>query len=218
HPVTTNIEKIEKLINRKRQTDTQKVTSKLITIACSTGGPKALHSVIPNIPKNIDAGVIVIQHMPEGFTKSLADRLNSLSEIFVKEADDGDILMKGRVYIAKGGKHLRVVKDKQGNHIIRISDEEPRRGLKPSADIMYESLLDSDYDEITCVVLTGMGSDGRDGILNLSNKKRVYVIAQDRKSSVVYGMPKMIKMTGLVDKEVSLHEVSEAIIKYVGVD
>jgi len=218
HPVTTNIEKIEKLINRKRQTDTQKVTSKLITIACSTGGPKALHSVIPNIPKNIDAGVIVIQHMPEGFTKSLADRLNSLSEIFVKEADDGDILMKGRVYIAKGGKHLRVVKDKQGNHIIRISDEEPRRGLKPSADIMYESLLDSDYDEITCVVLTGMGSDGRDGILNLSNKKRIYVIAQDRKSSVVYGMPKMIKMTGLVDKEVSLHEVSEAIIKYVGVD
>jgi two-component system chemotaxis response regulator CheB len=87
----------------------------------------------------------------------------------------------------------------------------------PCADVLYESLVDTDYDEITCVVLTGMGSDGSAGITELNNKKNIHVIAQDKKTSIVYGMPKMIKMTGLVDKVVSLNEVSDAIIKNVGV-
>lgn len=190
---------------------------KLVAIACSTGGPKALHSVIPYLPKNIDAGIIVVQHMPEGFTKSLADRLDSLSQVRVKEAEDGDVINKGWVYIAKGGNQLRVTKDKSGNHVLQVSKEAPRNGLLPCADVTYESLINTDYDEITCVVLTGMGSDGSAGITELSKNKRIHVIAQDMKSSIVYGMPRAIKMTGLVNKVVSLHEVSDAIIKNVGV-
>lgn len=190
---------------------------KLVAIACSTGGPKALHTIVPTLPKELDAGVVIVQHMPEGFTKSLAERLNSISQVPVKEAEDGDILKKGWVYIAKGGKQLRVVKGEQGNHLLRLSDEPARHGLVPSADVMYESLIDTDYNEITCVVLTGMGSDGSAGISKLSNKKNIHVIAQDSKTSVVYGMPKMIKKTGLVDEVVTLHEVADAIIKNVGV-
>jgi two-component system chemotaxis response regulator CheB len=95
--------------------------------------------------------------------------------------------------------------------------EPPRRGLSPCADILYESLVDADYDEITCVVLTGMGSDGSAGIKELSKNKNIHVIAQDKKTSIVYGMPRMIKMTGLVDKVVSLDDVTEAIIENVGV-
>jgi len=192
-------------------------SDKLVAIACSTGGPKALHSIIPRIPHNLNAGIIIVQHMPEGFTKSLAERLNGISNIPVKEADDGDVVRKGWAYIAKGGMQLRVVKDRQGNHVIKLSKEVPRRGLIPCADIMYESLTETDYDEIICVVLTGMGSDGSAGILQLGKKKKIYVIAQDSKTSVVYGMPKMVKQTGLVDEEVSLNDIADVIIKNVGV-
>lgn len=192
-------------------------SNKLVAIACSTGGPKALHSIIPNLPENLNAGIVIVQHMPEGFTKSLAERLNSISRIRVKEAEDGEIIKKGWAYIAKGGRQLRVVKDRQGNHIIKLFEEPARRGLLPCADIMYESLTDTDYDEIICVVLTGMGSDGTAGITELNRKKNIYVIAQDSKTSVVYGMPKMISQTGLVNEEVPLNEVADAIIRNVGV-
>lgn len=198
-----------KVFKRKRD--------KLIAIACSTGGPKALHQVIPMLPTNLDAGIVIVQHMPEGFTKSLADRINTLSQITVKEAEDGEIVKKGVAYIARGGSHMRLVHDGKENHLIKLSTEQPRQGLRPCADIMYESLMDSEYDEITCVVLTGMGSDGSVGIKELSKKKNIHVIAQDKESSTVYGMPRMIKEIGLVDKEESLQDISEAIIKNVGV-
>ncbi|NLO10738.1 MAG: chemotaxis-specific protein-glutamate methyltransferase CheB [Clostridiales bacterium] len=204
-------------IHKKGHVVGRKIKDKLVAIACSTGGPKALHNILPTFPKNMDAGVIIVQHMPEGFTKSLADRLNSISQIQVKEAEDGDVIKKGRVYFAKGGRQLRVTKDEKGNHVLRLTMEAARNGLIPCADILYESLVNTDYDEITCVVLTGMGSDGMVGITELSKKKNIHVIAQDKKTSVVYGMPRMIRMTGLVDKVVSLHEVSDAIIKNVGV-
>lgn len=204
-------------LRKKSYVTEAKTRDKLVAIACSTGGPKALHSIIPQLPKDINAGIVIVQHMPEGFTKSLANRLNTLSQVQVKEAEDGEILQKGWVYIAKGGRQLRVTKDGKGNHILKLYQEAPRNGLLPCADILYESLVDTDYDEITCVVLTGMGSDGSAGITVLSKKKNIHVIAQDRKSSIVYGMPRVIRMTGLVDKVVSLSEVSDAIIKNVGV-
>lgn len=192
-------------------------SNKLVAIACSTGGPKALHTIIPSLPQNLNAGIVIVQHMPEGFTKSLAERLNGISQIPVKEAEDGDIVKKGWAYIAKGGRQLRIVRDGYGNHLIRLSEEPARRGLIPCADIMYESLTESDYDEIICVVLTGMGSDGSAGIKELSKKKNIHVIAQDSKTSVVYGMPKMIGQTGLVDEEVSLNDIADTIVKNVGV-
>ncbi len=188
---------------------------KLVALACSTGGPKSLQSVIPYLPKNLDAPVLLVQHMPAGFTATLAERLNDLSQVTVKEAQDGEIIRKGCVYIAPGGKHLLCTRTSAGHKIV-ISDEPPRDALKPCANIMYESLIDSSYDEITCVVMTGMGADGTKGIEQLGTRKKLYVIAQDAASSVVYGMPRAVAMAGLVDKVTSLQTIAEEITKNVG--
>ncbi|MBH1942009.1 chemotaxis-specific protein-glutamate methyltransferase CheB [Mobilitalea sibirica] len=200
----------------KSEQKTQEM-KKLVAIACSTGGPKALHSVVPNLPQNLDASVLIVQHMPGGFTKSLADRLNDLSPMHVKEAEDNEILEKGTVYIAKGGNHMELIKQEDGSYRLSVYKGIPRHGLLPCADIMYESLVKSDFEQITCVVLTGMGGDGTEGIRQLNSKKKIYVIAQNEESSIVYGMPKVIKDAGLVHEEVTLKDVSDAIIKNVGV-
>ena len=190
--------------------------NKIVAIACSTGGPRALHSVIPKLPKNLNAPVLLVQHMPAGFTKSLAERLDSLSELRVKEAEDGEVVEKGCVYIAAGGKHMNAGKS-GGQTRIYYSDEPIREGVKPSANYMYESLMDSNYDEICCAVLTGMGADGTAGIRNLDKKKKIYVIAQDEPTSAVYGMPKAIALSGLVNEIQPLEKIADAIAKDVGV-
>lgn len=195
--------------------DTRK-GNKLVAIVCSTGGPKALQSVLPKIPANINAPIVLVQHMPAGFTGSLAARLNDLSHIRVKEAAEGDILQKGVCYIARGGKHLTVVHDGK-NHKILFDDSPPVGGLKPFGNIMYYSLCDTVYDEIICVVLTGMGADGTKGIAKLSENKKIYVIAQDEESSTVYGMPKAVYEKGLADYVCGLNEVADTITKKVGV-
>lgn len=190
---------------------------KLVALACSTGGPKALQSVIPYLPKNLDAPVVLVQHMPAGFTKSMADRLNELSEVSVKEAQEGDVLEKGHVYVAPGGKHMEVVKMRDGTHKIKLNDMPPIGGLRPCANIMYDSLSKTDYDEIICTVLTGMGADGTNGILSLNRTKPIYVIAQDAQTCVVYGMPRAIAEAGMVDEVVPLEQVAKTITKNVGV-
>ena len=191
---------------------------RVIAIACSTGGPRALHMIIRKIPQDIDASIIVVQHMPRGFTKSLSERLNEISKVHVKEAEHGEILEKGTVYIAKGGYQMRVMDGEIGQYHLVVTEEPPRNSLSPCADIMYESLIDTRIDKITCVVLTGMGRDGTEGISKLSKEKDVYVIAQDKESSVVYGMPGSIKEAGLVDEEVPLSGVADAIINSMGCD
>lgn len=200
----------------KRFTGQKANKKKLVALACSTGGPKSLQSVIPKLPANIDAPVVLVQHMPAGFTNSLAQRLNDVSKVNVKEAADGEILKKGYVYIAPGGKQMKI-QTKNGVQKIAVLDEPARDGLKPCANIMYESLMNSDYDEITCVVLTGMGADGTNGIGMLGEKKNLYVIAQNEASCVVYGMPKAIAEAKQVDEVVSLERVADAITKNVGV-
>lgn len=127
---------------------------KVVAIASSTGGPKALQSVIPRLPKNLKAPVLIVQHMPVGFTASFAERLNTLSELEVKEAEEGDVLEAGHVYLARGGQHMNVQSRIGGKCSIHYSDEPPREGVKPCANYMYESLTDSPYDEIVCVVMT----------------------------------------------------------------
>ncbi|MCI8483596.1 MAG: chemotaxis response regulator protein-glutamate methylesterase [Lachnospiraceae bacterium] len=204
-------------VSQVPKTTAGKGKNKLIALACSTGGPKALQSVIPYLPENMDAPMVLVQHMPVGFTKSMAERLNEVSKVIVKEAEDGEVLKKGCVYIAPGGKHMEVQKKPDGTHSIRLNDEAPIGGLRPCANVTYESLRSSGYDEIVCVVLTGMGSDGTGGILSLKQKKEIYVISQDAQSSVVYGMPKAIAEAGVVDEVVPLTEVAQTIIKNVGV-
>ncbi len=203
-------------VARKPYVKSTQGAKKIVALACSTGGPKALQQVIPHLSKDLDAPMLVVQHMPKGFTNSLATRLNELSEITVKEAEHGEVIKKGVVYIAKGGSQMRVLKRGE-EYTLSVTEEPARNGLKPCADIMYESLLNTAFDDITCVVLTGMGGDGTLGIKQLNDKKNIYVIAQDEPSSTVYGMPKVVHEAGLTDEVVTLGQVAAAIQKNVGV-
>ncbi|MCR5398649.1 MAG: chemotaxis-specific protein-glutamate methyltransferase CheB [Lachnospiraceae bacterium] len=189
---------------------------RIVAIAVSTGGPKALQSVIPFLPEDLNAPVVMVQHMPVGFTASLAERMDSMSRIKVVEAAEGDILKKGCVYIAMGGKHLNLIRSGKSMKV-HYSDEPAREGVKPCANYMYESLISSDYDEVVCVVMTGMGADGTQGIKNLAEKKKIFCITQDSSSCVVYGMPKAAAKAGLSDMEVPLSDIAQEIILHVGV-
>ncbi len=194
-----------------------KLTGKrIVALASSTGGPKALQSVIPRLSGKLNAPVVIVQHMPTGFTTSLAERLNNLSELNVKEAKEGDELLAGNVYLAMGGKHLNV-NYSGGKHVIHYTDEPTREGVKPCADYMYESLARSSYDNIICVVLTGMGADGTKGISYLKNKKKIHVIAQNEESCAVYGMPKNVVNAGMANQVVPLEQVAQEIMMNVGV-
>ncbi len=204
--------KLVELVSRSTVTSSGR---KIVAIASSTGGPKALQSVIPRLPKNLNAPVVLVQHMPVGFTKSLADRLDSLSDIAVSEAVEGDELVKGHVYIARGGAHMNVV-TKGGKSVIHFSDEPSREGVKPCANYMYESLADSPYDQVVCVVMTGMGADGTEGVKNLKKGKKVHVIAQQEASCAVYGMPRAVVNAGLADQIVDLNTIAQEIIMNVG--
>ncbi|WP_408610854.1 chemotaxis-specific protein-glutamate methyltransferase CheB [Jutongia hominis] len=221
----SSIRKTHNIYGKALQGDTSKhskkplcgTARKLVALACSTGGPKALQYVVPFLPANLDAAVLIVQHMPEGFTASLSNRLDELSRIKVKEAAHGDILEKGTVYLAKGGSQMRLIEKGRMQHILSVTAEEARNGLRPCADIMYESLVGSSFDEITCVVMTGMGADGTKGIIQLEQKNKIYVIAQDEESSTVYGMPKAIADAKAVDEVVTLRKIADAITKHVGV-
>ena len=189
--------------------------TKVVAIASSTGGPKALQSVVPYLPAELNAPVLIVQHMPKGFTASLAERLNQLSAVEVKEAAEGDELKAGTVYVAMGGMHMNVATSAAGKHVIHYSDEPSREGVKPCANYMYESLADSRFDQIVCVVMTGMGADGTAGIRNLKSRKKVHVITQDQATSIVYGMPK--SAASLSNQVVPLDNIAQEIILNVGV-
>lgn len=207
---------VEKAVSAVKERPVKEGVSKIVALASSTGGPKALQSVIPRLPKDLKAPVLIVQHMPKGFTASLAERLDTLSELKVKEAAEGDVLEAGTVYVARGGMHMQVKKS-GGQYVVRYTDEPAREGVKPCANYMYESLMESDYDEVVCVVMTGMGCDATAGIKNLITKKKSYVIAQNQETSVVYGMPKSIVKEGLSDQVVPLDRIAQEIILNVGV-
>ncbi|MDE5819636.1 MAG: chemotaxis-specific protein-glutamate methyltransferase CheB [Lachnospiraceae bacterium] len=188
----------------------------IVAIASSTGGPKALQSVIPQLPGNLRAPVVLVQHMPVGFTKSLAERLDNMSELHVREAEEGDTIQTGNVYIARGGVHLNLV-EQGGVCKVHYTNEPPREGVRPCANYMYESLRDCGYERVTCVVMTGMGADGTKGIMALHEAKNIHVIAQEESTCAVYGMPKSIVNTGLTDQIVPLEDIAREIIMNVGV-
>lgn len=189
---------------------------KIVAIASSTGGPKALQQVIPYLSPQIDAPVLIVQHMPPGFTASLAQRLDELSPLHVQEAVDGMEIKKGNVYLAQGGKHMEVVL-RSGKHYLVLKEGPTREGVRPCANFMYESLGMSDYDNIICVVLTGMGQDGTQGIQNLSRQKPIYVIAQEKSTCAVYGMPRSVVASGMVDQIEPLDNIATAINLNTGV-
>ncbi len=189
---------------------------RIVAIAISTGGPKTLQTMLPLLPADLNAPVVIVQHMPVGFTQAMSARMDDVSAIKVCEAKEGDILQKGCVYFAQGGRHLKLIKTVVGT-MVKYSDEPTREGVKPCANYMFESIANCDYDEAICVVMTGMGADGREGIGYLRKKKKTFCISQERTSCVVYGMPKAIVNAGYSDVEGDVDEIARQIIKRVGV-
>ncbi|MEC1179334.1 chemotaxis response regulator protein-glutamate methylesterase [Metasolibacillus meyeri] len=192
-----------------------KVSKKIILIGTSTGGPRALQEVITKIPENVHAPILIVQHMPAGFTKSLANRLNQLSNIHVKEAEQGDILKEGVAYIAPGGYHLKLRKIGTSYGIVLDQTEPPRSGHRPSVDVMFEDVSNChDMDKIA-VIMTGMGQDGASGLKALKKSGNVRAIAESADTCIVYGMPKAAVETQLVDEVVDVDEIAQTIMKYM---
>lgn len=183
----------------------------IIAIGSSTGGPRALQKIIPKLPSNINSTILIVQHMPAGFTKSLAERLNNISNVIVKEGESGEKLKKGYCYIAPGNYHMTVENVNDGQTIV-LDQSPPIHGLRPSVDIMMESLAKLNNINKIGVILTGMGSDGTKGISAISNSGG-FTIAQNKETSVVYGMPKTAIATGNIDKILPLQDIADEIIK-----
>jgi two-component system chemotaxis response regulator CheB len=189
-----------------------RLSKRIVCIGTSTGGPRALQQVLTRIPSEIDAPILIVQHMPAGFTKSLATRLNSLSQIEVKEAEDGEIVRKGTAYIAPGGLHLRV--KKVGTSLaVQLDTSPPRNGHRPSVDTLFESISQlADYAKVA-VIMTGMGSDGTEGLKALKALGEVRSIAESEETSIVYGMPKSAVGSSKIDRVVRLDKIAEQIMK-----
>lgn len=215
-----NVDRSSTQVNQPREQRTERRVSsnakRIVAIASSTGGPQALHRMIPMLPANVGVPIVVVQHMPKGFTFSLADRINQSSKLRVKEAEDGEVLMPNVVYIAPGGRHLEI-QDKNGRGVCHVYDAPPVNNLRPCADVTYYSLANCSYDNLVCVVLTGMGHDGSDGIGRLKRSRRVHVISQSQETCVVYGMPKGVDQRGLTDESVPIDKIADAIAKELGV-
>ncbi|MBT3984135.1 MAG: chemotaxis-specific protein-glutamate methyltransferase CheB [Bacteriovoracaceae bacterium] len=181
----------------------------LIVIGSSTGGTQALQSIFTSLPREIPP-IIVVQHIPAVFSKALADRLNSLCKFTIKEAQDGDIVEPNHVYIAAGGRQMKLNK-KSKRLIIELNDDAPVNKFKPSVDYFFNTVSSLAIENLTGVILTGMGKDGAKGLLNLKNSGAV-TFAQDEKSCVVFGMPSAAISLGAVEHIASLSELPDKLM------
>ncbi|WP_158770726.1 chemotaxis response regulator protein-glutamate methylesterase [Paraglaciecola sp. L1A13] len=184
-----------------------------LTIGTSTGGPVALQKVLTNIPKNFPYPIFIVQHMPGAFTRAFAERLNQLSKLTVKEAEDGEIVEAGVAYLAPGGRQLIVKND---GHRVKFSvyDAPDNADIlyKPSVDITFESVAKVYGGDVLGIILTGMGADGKVGASELK-KKGAKIWAQDERSSVVYGMPQAVMSSGIAEREFSIDSFESNIVK-----
>jgi protein-glutamate methylesterase cheB len=181
---------------------------RIVVVGSSTGGPQALQTVITSLPEDFPCPVVVVQHMPPGFTNALAGRLHCVSKVRVQEARDGDILKPGCVYIAPGDRHLRVLSESGARRIV-LSDEPPVGNHRPAVNVMYDSVAHLGKD-VVAVILTGMGNDGREGMRKIKANGG-YCIAQDEATCIVYGMPKSVIDAGLADEICPLPQIAHAI-------
>jgi two-component system chemotaxis response regulator CheB len=200
-----------KPVKRVTQDAPCSVKSKVLVIGCSTGGPRALSEIVPRIPANIPASILIVQHMPAGFTRSLAERLNGSSEIAVKEAESGDRLERGKALLAPGGFHMVI--DRSG--VVSLNEDPQVCGVRPSVDVTMNSIASRYGSSIRAVVLTGMGSDGTNGsraIRQAGGK----IVVEHESTCAVYGMPRSIVEAGLADEVVPLPGIAGAIARICG--
>ena len=189
-----------------------KTTDTIIAIGSSTGGTEAVKDVLIALPPNTPP-ILITQHMPERFTKTWADRMNSLCRISVKEAEDGDNVLPGHALVAPGGYHMTLVRS-GARYSVRINQDPPVNRHRPSVDVMFDSVAQYAGANTIGVILTGMGGDGANGMLGMK-QAGAYTIAQDEASCVVFGMPKEAIKLGGVDKVLPLEEIPAAIVNYV---
>lgn len=183
----------------------------IVAIGTSTGGPRALQEVLTRLPGNLPCPTVIVQHMPPGFTKSLAERLNTLSELTVKEAADNDKLVAGTVYIAPGDFHLTLRRETSGTYV-KLNKEPAIGGLRPAVDPMMVSVAETYGTKAVGVILTGMGHDGAKGMKAIK-RLQGRTIAEDQSTSVVFGMPKAAIEAGVVDSILPLQQVAEGIVQ-----
>ncbi len=187
----------------------KQTTKKLIAIGSSTGGTKALEAILPVLPPNLP-GIVIVQHMPPVFTKSFADRLDTVCNVDVKEAENGDWVRPGQVLLAPGNYHMLIEK-KGAKYYTKIKQGPPVHHHRPSVDVMFNSVAKSVGVNATGVILTGMGKDGAKGLLAMK-EKGAHTIGQDKDSCVVYGMPRVADEIGAVSETLPLSEIAEAIV------
>lgn len=188
---------------------------KLLAIGTSTGGPIALQKILTKIPEDFPLPIIMVQHMPAAFTDAFANRLNSLCKITVKEAAHGDRLKPGCAYLAPGGRQMVLDGTENAAKLKILDDNSERIAFKPSVDISFGSAAKIYNGSVLAVILTGMGSDGREGSRMLKSKGAT-IWAQDEETCVVYGMPQAVTNAGLSDLSLPLEEFSSAILKEIG--
>jgi len=213
--IATRLKRISSIIVGEEKRQTQITKSKVwfpkfdikaILIGISTGGPLSLQKVIPHLYAHLPVPVIVVQHMPPMFTNSLAERLNKLSEVTVKEASQDDVLQPAKVYFAPGGKHL-FVNQTAGKVTIKISENPDNTLYKPCVDVSLNSMIDVYGKSVLPIIMTGMGKDGLEAVRRLKQLGG-FVIAQDEESSVVYGMPRAIVDNDLADLVLPLDKIA----------
>jgi two-component system chemotaxis response regulator CheB len=183
-----------------------------VAIASSTGGPRALAEVIPHLPGNLGAAVFVVQHMPAGFTRSLASRLDSMSRLRVSEAHEGEPVEVNRVYLAPGGLHMRVRAGQSGSRHILLDDGPTMWGVRPAADPLFLSVAEEFGRQSVGVVLTGMGKDGSEGLHAIRAAGGAAVV-QDRETSTIYGMPQAALQRAGADRISPLDDVAPAVVQ-----
>ena len=187
-------------------------SSRIIALGASTGGTEALIEVVRKLPAD-SPPVVIVQHMPANFTKMFAARMNSCCPMNVKEAEDGDRLTKGQIILAAGEYHLTLEKDAKG-YYVKSKRGEKVSGHCPSVDVLFESVARTAGKDAIGAILTGMGSDGAEGLLKMRNSG-AYTIGQDEESCVVYGMPGVAYKIGAVIKQLPLNRIAEEILSKV---
>jgi two-component system chemotaxis response regulator CheB len=200
HPAAANNDQTAKKLR------TYQKTAPVILIGSSTGGPGALSEIVPLLPASLPSPVLIVQHMPAGFTHSLSERLNSLSNLIVKEAEPGDSLMVGQVLVAPGGFHMTV----DDNERIALNQKPPVHGVRPAVDVTLTSLVQRFNHNVIAVILTGMGSDGTHGA-SLLHSDGGYVIAEHESTCVVWGMPRSVVEAGAADAVIPRSQIAAAI-------
>ena len=198
-------------LEKKPKSAIYKTTDKVIAIGASTGGTEALRFVLKNIRPDLP-GILITQHMPAGFTKSFADHLNNECDVTVKEASDGERVMRGHAYIAPGGRHMELYRS-GAQYFIKVRDGQLVNRHKPSVDVLFDSVARHAGQNAMGIIMTGMGHDGASGLLAMKNAG-AHTIAQDEASSIVYGMPREAVAINAANQIMSLMDMPSKLISY----